>query len=147
MCSSDLELAERITAQDRHAIASEHLVRTGEAMSLTGVLGKSFRVDGAVILPILVDGHAAILVRAPAIHAAPPEGNVLVGGVVAGAVDKVEWKWGRVVVLDHGFVVPLTDPPHKGPGTATDAGDPAAASGRGQPGSAQAPGAAPKTGR
>ena len=33
------------------------------------------------------------------------------------------------------LVVPLTDPPHKGPGTATDAGDPAAVSGRGQPGS------------
>jgi hypothetical protein len=117
------ELAERITAQDRHEIASEHLVRNGSAMALSGVLGRSFRVDGALVVPVLVEDHAAILIRSPAINAAPRDGKVLVGGVVAGAVDKAEWKWGRVVVLDHGFVVPLTDPVHKGPGAAKDGGD------------------------
>jgi hypothetical protein len=64
---------------------------------------------------VQVGATSALFLRAPVINAAPASGKVLVGGVVAGSVEQVQWEWGKTLVLDHGFVVPLTEPEYKGP--------------------------------
>lgn len=108
------ELAERITSQDRNEVTAERVGKPGTAIAVTGVVGKPIPVPGGRVLPVQVEANSAVLVRAPVINAAPAEGKVLVGGIAAGAVANVDWQWGKVLVLDHGFIVPLTEPTNKG---------------------------------
>ena len=108
------ELAERITSQDRNEVTAERVGKPGTAIAVTGIVGKPIPVPGGRVLPVQVEANSALLVRAPVINAAPAEGKVLVGGIAAGTVANVDWPWGKVLVLDHGFVVPLTEPVNKG---------------------------------
>ncbi|MFM8641084.1 MAG: hypothetical protein ACKOEL_10670 [Planctomycetota bacterium] len=108
------ELAERITTQDRNEVTAERAGKPGTPIAVTGIVGKPIPVAGGRVLPVQVEANSAVLLRAPVINAAPAEGKVLVGGIAAGAVANVEWQWGKVVVLDHGFIVPLTEPVNKG---------------------------------
>ncbi len=131
------ELAERITEQDRNEVSAERVSKKGTAIAVTGEIGRPVPVAGGRLIPVQVGATCALFLRAPVINAAPASGKVLVGGVVAGTVEKVEWEWGRTLVLDHGFVVPLTEPDYKGPDDEEDgAKSPARASqppGRGSP--------------
>ena len=129
------ELAERITAQDRNEVTAERAGKPGTPIAVTGVVGKPLPVPGGRVVPVQVEANSAILLRAPVINAAPAEGKVLVGGLASGVVADVDWQWGKVVVLDHGFIVPHTEPVNKGAAEAAKSG----ASGGGPAGSA-APG-------
>ena len=101
-------LAEAVVAGDRNAVSAGRRVSQGEALTITGTLGKPIPIPGGGrLLPVGTGGHSAVLVRDPSLNDAPESGTVLVGGCVAGPVGNVEWEWGRVLVLDHGFVVPL----------------------------------------
>ena len=115
------ELAVRITEQDRNEVTAERVSKKGTAIAVTGEVGRPIPVAGGRLIPVQVGATCALFLRAPVINAAPASGKVLVGGVVAGSVDQVQWEWGRTLVLDHGFVVPLTEPEYKGP--ADDEGD------------------------
>lgn len=120
------KLAELITAEDRNEIAGERVGRKGTPVAVTGVVGTPIPVPGGGrLIPVKVESRSLVLLRSPVIDAAPPEGNVLVGGVVAGLLGGAEWRWGKTVVLDNGFLVPLAEPVRKGPGTASEkeAGD------------------------
>lgn len=110
------ELAERITEQDRNEVSAERVTKKGTAIAVTGEIGRPIPVTGGRLIPVQVGATSALFLRGPVINAAPPSGKVLVGGVVAGSVENVRWEWGRTLVLDHGFVVPLTEPEYKGPG-------------------------------
>lgn len=111
------KLAELITAEDRNEIAGERITRKGTAVAVTGVIGTPIAAGaGSRLIPVQVESRSVVFLRAPVIDAAPVEGKVLVGGVVAGVLGNVEWRWGKSVVLDNGFLVPLTEPVHKGPG-------------------------------
>jgi hypothetical protein len=109
------ELAVRITEQDRNEVTAERVSKKGTAIAVTGEVGRPIPVAGGRLIPVQVGATSALFLRAPVINAAPASGKVLVGGVVAGSVDQVQWEWGKTLVLDHGFVVPLTEPEYKGP--------------------------------
>ena len=49
-------------------------------------------------------------------------GPALVGGILAGPVEGVEWDFGRTMVLDGGFLVPITPPVNRAPAAADDDG-------------------------
>lgn len=116
------KLAELITAEDRNEVAGERVAKKGTPIAVTGVVGTPIPVPGGGrLIPVKVESRSLVLLRSPVIDAAPEEGKVLVGGVVAGTLGQVQWRWGRTVVLDHGFLVPLTEPVRKGPGPAPDA--------------------------
>ncbi|MFM9180711.1 MAG: hypothetical protein ACKOV8_05625, partial [Phycisphaerales bacterium] len=70
--------------------------------------------------PVLVDGRALLLLRTPTIHCAPERGPALVGGILAGPVEGAEWDFGRTMVLDGGFLVPITPPVNRAPPPADD---------------------------
>lgn len=121
LLGSSGELAEKITAADRSEVATDRPTRKGSAISVIGMVGKPFPAgEGVRLTPILVDGRGVICLRSPAINAAPATGKVLAGGVVAGQVEHAIWQWGKVLVLDHGYLVPCVEPPHKGPGIDAD---------------------------
>ena len=60
-------------------------------------------------------------------------GPALVGGILAGPVEGVEWDFGRTLVLDGGFLVPITPPVNRAP--PADAGSDDAKPPSGAPGS------------
>lgn len=103
------ELAESVAAGDRNAVGAGRRLDTGSAVTLVGTVGKPIPVPGGGrLIPVGTGAQSAVLLRELALNDAPVAGaGVLVGGCVAGAVAKVEWEWGQVLVLDHGFVVPL----------------------------------------
>jgi hypothetical protein len=82
---------------------------------------------------VLVEGRALLLLRTPTIHCAPERGPALVGGILAGPVEGVEWDFGRTLVLDGGFLVPITPPVNRAP--PADAGSDDAKPPSGAPGS------------
>lgn len=129
------ELAVRITEQDRNEVTAERVTKKGTPIAVTGEVGRPIPVAGGRLIPVQVGANSALFLRAPVINAAPASGKVLVGGVVAGSVDQVQWEWGRTLVLDHGFVVPLTEPEYKGPadgdGDANPPAQPSQPAGRG----------------
>lgn len=105
------ELAESVVAGDRNAVSAGRKVDAGSAVTLVGTIGKPIPVPGGGrLIPVGTGAQSAILLRDLALNDAPASGTVLVGGCVAGAVSKVEWEWGQVLVLDHGFVVPMKAP-------------------------------------
>ena len=124
------ELAERITEQDRNEVTAERVTKKGTAIAVTGAIGRPIAVAGGRLIPVQVGSTSALFLRAPVVNAAPASGKVLVGGVVAGSVENVRWEWGRTLVLDHGFVVPLTEPEYKGPDEEDDDGKPGTAPGQ-----------------
>ncbi len=102
------ELAEAVAAADRNAVSAGRKVDAGAALTLVGTIGKPIPVPGGGrLIPVGTGAQSAVLLRELALNDAPASGSVLVGGSVAGAVSKVEWEWGQVLVLDHGFVVPM----------------------------------------
>jgi hypothetical protein len=105
----------RITEQDHNEVTAERVSKKGTAIAVTGEVGSPIPVAGGRLIPVQVGATSALFLRAPVINAAPASGKVLVGGVVAGSVEQVQWEWGKTLVLDHGFVVPLTEPEYKGP--------------------------------
>jgi len=88
---------------------------------VTGELGQPIPIGGGTrLIPVKVSAHSMVFLRAPIVNAAPSGGMVLVGGIVAGAITKVEWQWGQAIVLDAGYIVALVVPEHKGPGVDAD---------------------------
>lgn len=115
------ELAEKVTETSRNCITSGRTPRHGTACSVTGEVGRPIPIGGGTrLIPVKVSANSMVFLRAPVIHAVPSGGMVLAGGVMAGAIEKIEWQWGAVVVLDGGYLVPLTTPEHKGPGVDAD---------------------------
>ena len=114
-------LVERLTATTRNAITSGRIPPSCAPCSVTGQLGQTIPIGGgARLIPVKVSAHSLVFLRAPIVNAAPSGGMVLVGGMVAGAISKVEWQWGQAIVLDGGYIVPLVVPEHKGPGVDAD---------------------------
>ena len=114
-------LVERVTASTRNGITSGRIPQLGAPCSVTGELGQPIPIGGGTrLIPIKVSAHSLVFLRAPVINAVPLGGMVLVGGVVAGTISKVEWQWGQAIVLDGGYIVPLVVPEHKGPGVDAD---------------------------
>ncbi len=114
-------LVERVTASTRNGITSGRIPQPGAPCSVTGELGQPIPIGGGTrLIPIKVSAHSLVFLRAPVINAVPLGGMVLVGGVVAGTISKVEWQWGQAIVLDGGYIVPLVVPEHKGPGVDAD---------------------------
>ena len=114
-------LVERVTATTRNGITSGRIPQHGAPCSVTGELGQPIPIGGgARLIPVKVAAHALVFLRAPVVNAVPLGGMVLVGGVVAGTISKVEWQWGQAIVLDGGYIVPLVVPEHKGPGVDAD---------------------------
>ena len=119
------DLVARIAEEDCTAISVERIPRKGEAISVTGVVGSPIPIGGGLrLFPVQVEGRALVLLRAPVINAAPPNGRVFVGGLCAGAVENVPWRWGKSAVLDVGFMVPWKDAPYKGAADADGDGKP-----------------------
>lgn len=115
------ELAERVTEASRSSMTSGRTPRRGTACSVTGEVGRPIPIGGGTrLIPVKVSASSMVFLRAPVIHAVPSGGMVLAGGVIAGAIEKIEWQWGVVVVLDGGYLVPLVPPEHKGPGVDAD---------------------------
>jgi hypothetical protein len=114
-------LADRVTATTRNGISSGRIPQQGAPCSVTGELGQPIPIGGGTrLIPVKVSAHSMVFLRAPIVNAAPSGGMVLVGGMVAGAITKVEWQWGQAIVLDGGYIVPLVVPEHKGPGVDAD---------------------------
>jgi hypothetical protein len=115
------ELVERVTATTRNGIKSGRSPQQGAPCSVTGELGQPIPIGGGTrLIPVKVSAHSMVFLRAPIVNAAPSGGMVLVGGIVAGAITKVEWQWGQAIVLDAGYIVALVVPEHKGPGVDAD---------------------------
>ncbi len=115
------ELVERVTATARNVVESGRSPQQGAPCSVTGELGPPIPIGGGTrLIPVKVSAHSMVFLRAPIVNAAPSGGMVLVGGIVAGAMTKVEWQWGQAIVLDAGYIVPLVVPEHKGPGVDAD---------------------------
>ena len=114
-------LVERVTETIRNGIKSGRIPQQGAPCSVTGELGQPIPIGGGTrLIPVKVSAHSMVFLRAPIVNAAPSAGMVLVGGMVAGAITKVEWQWGQAIVLDGGYIVPLLVPEHKGPGVDAD---------------------------
>lgn len=114
-------LVERVTATTRNAITGGRIPQQGSPCSVTGELGQPIPIGGGTrLIPVKVSANSLVFLRAPVVHAVPLGGMVLVGGVVAGTISKVEWQWGQAIVLDGGYIVPLVVPEHKGPGVDAD---------------------------
>jgi hypothetical protein len=114
-------LVERVTASTRNSITSGRIPQLGAPCSVTGELGQPIPIGGGTrLIPVKVSAHSLVFLRAPVVNAVPSGGMVLVGGVVAGTISKVEWQWGQAIVLDGGYIVPLVVPEHKGPGVDAD---------------------------
>ena len=114
-------LVERVTATARNGVKSGRIPQQGAPCSVTGELGPPIPIGGSTrLIPVKVSAHSMVFLRAPIVNAAPSGGMVLVGGIVAGAITKVEWQWGQAMVLDGGYMVPLVVPEHKGPGVDAD---------------------------
>lgn len=114
-------LVERVTATARNGVKSGRSPQQGAPCSVTGELGPPIPIGGGTrLIPVKVSAHSMVFLRAPIVNAAPSGGMVLVGGIVAGAMTKVEWQWGQAIVLDAGYIVPLVVPEHKGPGVDAD---------------------------
>ena len=102
------EFAVAITADDRNAFSVGRHGKPGSPVAVTGFVGKSFSVGrGVRVYPVLVDGRAVALMRNPVIHCAADRGEALVGGILAGPVEDIEWDFGPAAVIDGGFLVPL----------------------------------------
>jgi hypothetical protein len=115
-------LTQAICAVDRNEVVGERMSKPGTAVSVTGFVGKPILIGGGRrAYPVLVEGRALLLLRTPTIHCAPERGPALVGGILAGPVEGVEWDFGRTLVLDGGFLVPITPPVNRAP--PPDAGD------------------------
>jgi hypothetical protein len=105
------ELVDAVTAVDRNELTGGRLSKPGTPVTVAGEVGDPILLaGGSRAYPVLVDGRDLLLVRAPAINAAPKQGPVLVGGTLSGAMSGAEWAFGRTLVLDHGFIVPRADP-------------------------------------
>ena len=127
-------LTQAICAVDRNEVVGERMSKPGTAVSVTGFVGKPILIGGGRrAYPVLVEGRALLLLRTPTIHCAPERGPALVGGILAGPVEGVEWDFGRTLVLDGGFLVPITPPVNRAP--PPEAPDDAAKSPSGTPGS------------
>jgi len=127
-------LTQAICAVDRNEVVGERMSKPGTAVSVTGFVGKPILIGGGRrAYPVLVEGRALLLLRTPTIHCAPERGPALVGGILAGPVEGVEWDFGRTLVLDGGFLVPITPPVNRAP--PPEAADDAAKSPAGTPGS------------
>jgi hypothetical protein len=127
-------LTQAICAVDRNEVVGERMSKPGTAVSVTGFVGKPILIGGGRrAYPVLVEGRALLLLRTPTIHCAPERGPALVGGILAGPVEGVEWDFGRTLVLDGGFLVPITPPVNRAP--PPEAPDDAAKSPDGTPGS------------
>ena len=127
-------LTQAICAVDRNEVVGERMSKPGTAVSVTGFVGKPILIgSGRRAYPVLVEGRALLLLRTPTIHCAPERGPALVGGILAGPVEGVEWDFGRTLVLDGGFLVPITPPVNRAP--PTDAADDGAKPPSGAPGS------------
>ena len=114
-------LVERVTATARNGVKSGRSPQQGAPCSVTGELGPPIPIGGGTrLIPVKVSAHSMVFLRAPIVNAAPSGGMVLVGGIVAGAMTKVEWQWGQAIVLDAGYIVALVVPEHKGPGVDAD---------------------------
>lgn len=114
-------LTQAICAVDRNELVGERMSRAGTPIAVTGFVGKPILIGGGRrAYPVLVDGRALLLLRTPTIHCAPERGPALVGGVLAGPVEGVEWDFGRTLVLDGGFLVPITPPVNRAPAPADD---------------------------
>ncbi|MBU3683165.1 MAG: hypothetical protein FGM39_03970 [Phycisphaerales bacterium] len=121
-------LTQAISAVDRNELVGERMSKPGTAVSVTGFVGKPILIGGGRrAYPVLVDGRALILLRTPTIHCAPERGPALVGGILSGPIEGAEWDFGRTMVLDGGFLVPITPPVNRAPAPA--AGDDAGAAG------------------
>jgi hypothetical protein len=104
-------LVDAVTAVDRNELTGGRLSKPGTPVTVAGEVGDPILLaGGSRAYPVLVDGRDLLLVRAPAINAAPKQGPVLVGGTLAGAMSGAEWDFGRTLVIDHGFIVPRADP-------------------------------------
>ena len=109
-------LTQAICAVDRNELVGERMSKPGTAVSVTGFVGKPILIGGGRrAYPVLVDGRALLLLRTPTIHCAPERGPALVGGILAGPVEGAEWDFGRTMVLDGGFLVPITPPVNRAP--------------------------------
>ena len=127
-------LTQAICAVDRNEVVGERMSKPGTAVSVTGFVGKPILIGGGRrAYPVLVEGRALLLLRTPTIHCAPERGPALVGGILAGPVEGVEWDFGRTLVLDGGFLVPITPPVNRAP--PADAGSDDAKPPSGAPGS------------
>jgi hypothetical protein len=127
-------LTQAICAVDRNELVGERMSKPGTAVSVTGFVGKPILIGGGRrAYPVLVDGRALLLLRTPAIHCAPERGPALVGGILAGPIEGVEWDFGRTMVLDGGFLVPITPPVNRAPSPAPADGDDAGAAGSKNP--------------
>ena len=112
-----------ICAVDRNELVGERMSKPGTPIAVTGFVGKPILIGGGRrAYPVLVDGRALLLLRTPTIHCAPERGPALVGGILAGPVEGVEWDFGRTMVLDGGFLVPVTPPVNRAPAVADDDG-------------------------
>lgn len=117
-------LVDAITAVDRNELTGGRLTKPGTAVTVTGEVGDPIVLPGGTrAYPVLVDGSELLLVRAPAINAAPPGGSVVAGGTLSGAMTGAEWDFGRTLVLDHGFIVPRAAPVKLHREDADDPGD------------------------
>jgi hypothetical protein len=102
------EFAVAITADDRNAFSVGRHGKPGSPVAVTGYVGRSFSVGrGVRVYPVLVDGRAVALLRNPMIHCAADRGEALVGGILAGPVEDIDWDFGPTAVIDGGFLVPL----------------------------------------
>jgi len=114
-------LTQAISSVDRNELVGERMSKPGTAVSVTGFVGKPILIGGGRrAYPVLVDGRALLLLRTPTIHCAPERGPALVGGILAGPVEGAEWDFGRTMVLDGGFLVPITPPVNRAPAPAVD---------------------------
>ena len=132
-------LTQAICAVDRNELVGERVSKPGTPLAVTGFVGKPILIGGGRrAYPVLVDGRALLLLRTPTIHCAPERGPALVGGIVAGPVDGLDWDFGRTMVLDGGFLVPITPPVNRAPAAADDGttGSDGTAAGKGSSGSA-----------
>lgn len=125
-------LTQAICAVDRNELVGERMSKPGTAVSVTGFVGKPILIGGGRrAYPVLVDGRALLLLRTPTIHCAPERGPALVGGILAGPVEGAEWDFGRTMVLDGGFLVPIAPPVNRAPAPASaDDDDAGAGSGK-----------------
>ena len=138
-------LTQAICAVDRNELVGERMSKPGTPIAVTGFVGKPILIGGGRrAYPVLVDGRALLLLRTPTIHCAPERGPALVGGVLAGPVEGVEWDFGRTMVLDGGFLVPITPPVNRAPATPDDG---AAGGGGGKAASGSGGGSRSGTGR
>ena len=122
------DLVAKVTEEDCTSVAAERIPHKGDALSVTGVVGSPIPIGGGIrLFPVQVEGRAVVLLRGPAINAAPTKGRVFAGGVCAGAIEGADWRWGKSAVLDLGFMVPWKDAPYKGAADADGDGKPDAA--------------------